>query len=431
MKVLWVCNVVPLPAIAQELRLDTPVVGGWMTGLADALVRRPDVELSVCFPLVGVDEVVRGRAGAVDFYGFPVRRRVPFLDLVDERNTSGRLRESLSRIVADASPDLLHVFGTEFGHALVAVEVFGQPGRTLVNIQGLTSIYAGHFLGSLPARVRHRPAVSNLVRGSLARQSTMLAERGRVEVATLRAAGHVSGRTDWDRACTRQINPGATYHHCPEALRASFYEGEWRRERVEPHSIFMTQGSNPVKGLYYVLDALPEVLHRFPGAHLYVAGTDPTAARGVYESLKRSAYGSYLAGVIHDRGLQASVSFLGPLTEAQVHERLLRSHVFVSASTIENSSNGLCEAQLLGVPCVASFVGGIPSLLDHGVDGFAYQHDAPYMLAHYVAELFDRDDLAELFSRRARVRAQRRHDRAAVTTAQVAIYESMLGACER
>ncbi|MDA8438949.1 MAG: glycosyltransferase [Propionibacterium sp.] len=431
MKVLWVCNVVPLPAIAQELRLDTPVVGGWMTGLADELVQRPDIELSVCFPLVGVDGVVRGRAGEVDFYAFPARRRVPFLDLVDERDTSGPLRAGLARIVADAGPDLLHVFGTEFGHALAAVEAFGLPERTLVTIQGLTSIAAGHYLGSLPPRVRHRPAVSNLVRGSLARQSTMLAERGKVEVATLRAAGHVSGRTDWDRACTLQINPDATYHHCPEALRASFYEGEWRRDGVEPHSILMTQGSNPVKGLYYLLDALPELLRRFPRAHLYVAGTDPTAARGSYEWLKRSAYGSYLAGLIRDRGLEASVSFLGPLTAPQMRERLLRSHVFVSASTIENSSNGLCEAQLLGVPCVASFVGGIPSLLDHGVDGFAYQHDAPYMLAHYVGELFDRDDLAESFSRRGRLRAQRRHDRAAVATEQVAIYESMLGVSGR
>ena len=269
-------------------------------------------------------------------------------------------------------------------------------------------------------------AVSNLIRGSLARQAGSLAARGETEVKTLRATGHVSGRTAWDLACTRRINPDAVYHHCAEALRASFYEGEWDRRAVEPNSIFMTQGSNPLKGLYYMLEALPEVLRRVPDAHLYVAGNDPTKSDSAYDRLKRSAYGAHLARLIREADLGSTVSFLGPLGEVEMRDRLLRSHVFVSASTIENSSNGLCEAQLLGVPCVASFVGGIPSLLDHGVDGFAYQHDAPYMLAHYVAELFERDDLAERFSAAARARAHQRHDRTAIADTQVAIYESML-----
>ncbi len=427
MRVLWVCNVAPLPAIANDLGTDVPVVGGWMTGLAEELSRRSDIDLAVCFPLMGITHVVSGRIGSVDYFGFPAARRVPFLDVVDELATSGPLRRGLARIIDLASPDLVHIFGTEYGHALAAAETFGRPARTLVNIQGLTSIYACHFLGSLPRRAVHRPAVSNLVRGSLARQASTLARRGDVEVATLQAVGHVSGRTEWDRACTRKINPDAVYHYCPEALRAGFYDADWTRRDIEPYSILMTQGSSPIKGLYYVLEAMPDILRRFPRAHLYVAGNDPTSARGLRGRARRSAYGSYLADRLRDRGLEENVSFLGPLTEAEVRDRLVRSHVFVSASTIENSSNALCEAQLVGTPCVASFVGGIPALLQHGVDGFTYQHDAPYMLAHHVIELFADDQLAERCSASAREKARRRHNRTVIGDTQLEIYRSIVG----
>ena len=65
-------------------------------------------------------------------------------------------------------------------------------------------------------------------------------------------------------------------------------------------------------------------------------------------------------------------------------ERFLKSNVFVSPSTIENSPNSLGEAMLLGIPCISSDVGGVKNLLKHEEEGYVYQTDAPYMLAYYV-----------------------------------------------
>ncbi|HET7724098.1 MAG TPA: glycosyltransferase [Propionibacteriaceae bacterium] len=426
MRVLWVCNTVPLPAIAADLGVSMPVVGGWMTGLATQLSRRSEIDLAVCFPLVGIGDVAEGHVDGVDYYAFPAARRVPFLDVVDELGTPPALRRSLDRIIQLAGPDLLHVFGTEYAHALVAAQAFGRPDRTLVNIQGLTSVIARHFLGSLPARAVHRWAVSNLVRGDLAQQRRRLEKRGEVELRTLRAAGHLLGRTTWDRALSAQLNPDAAYHHCAPALRDSFYEGSWDPSTCEPGSILFVQGSNPLKGLYYLIEALPEILRTHPEAHVDVVGNDPTASGSLYARLKRSSYGGYLAQLLRSHRLEEKVRFLGPLSEGQMRDRMLRSHVFVSASTIENESNALCEARLLGVPSVASFVGGVTSVLRHEQDGFAYQHDAPYMLAHYVKELLDRPDLCLQFSGASRAAAHELHDREAIGDRQAAIYRAVI-----
>ena len=161
-------------------------------------------------------------------------------------------------------------------------------------------------------------------------------------------------------------------------------------------------------------------------AHDNVVGNDPTASGSLFARLKRSSYGAYLAELLRTHRLEGNVTFLGPLSEEQMRDRMLRSHVFVSASTIENESNALCEARLLGVPSVASFVGGVTSVLRHEQDGFAYQHDAPYMLAHYVRELLDRPDLCLEFSTASRAAARKLHDRRAIGDRQAEIYRTVL-----
>ena len=91
-------------------------------------------------------------------------------------------------------------------------------------------------------------------------------------------------------------------------------------------------------------------------------------------------------------------------------KEMLEANVFVSPSTIENSPNSVGEAMLLGVPVVSSGVGGVMDLLKHGVEGFVYQSDAPYMLAYYVGRIFDDINLAIRLGKAAHARANITHD---------------------
>ena len=46
MRVLWIVNTI-FPELAEELNLDKVVYGGWMYGLADALVNNSDIKLFI------------------------------------------------------------------------------------------------------------------------------------------------------------------------------------------------------------------------------------------------------------------------------------------------------------------------------------------------------------------------------------------------
>src|SRR4029079_13537382 len=98
--------------------------------------------------------------------------------------------------------------------------------------------------------------------------------------------------------------------------------------------------------------------------------------------------------MIEETGLSGSVEFLGYLNASEVAAELSRSHVFATSSYLENSPNSLCEAMQVGLPCVATFAGGIPSLVDHGRTGLLFPTgDAP-LLAESILRIFRSDDLA-------------------------------------
>jgi len=54
-------------------------------------------------------------------------------------------------------------------------------------------------------------------------------------------------------------------------------------------------------------------------------------------------------------------------------DKYLRSGLYVCCSANENSPNSLGEAMLLGMPCVAANVGGIPDLFHGETDGILYE----------------------------------------------------------
>ena len=60
------------------------------------------------------------------------------------------------------------------------------------------------------------------------------------------------------------------------------------------------------------------------------------------------------------------------LSEQQMLDYLLKSNVFVQTSSIENSTNSLGEAMLIGMPCVASNVGGTSDMLKDKNEGYLY-----------------------------------------------------------
>ena len=68
-------------------------------------------------------------------------------------------------------------------------------------------------------------------------------------------------------------------------------------------------------------------------------------------------------------GIAAQVEWTGALNHASTLDRVARAHLFVLASFAEGLPVALMEAMALGVPCISTFIAGIPELIHSGENG--------------------------------------------------------------
>lgn len=412
MKILWVGSII-LPCIAEAEQCAAPVHNGWLIQLAELVSVLPDTQLVYLFPS---NDTCSGTVGNLKYYGMPEQKRCG--------NEEAYIRDATA-VLCEEKPDVMHIWGAEFQHSSPLMEAAARAGmqnRVVVSIQGLLSVYAKDYTAFLPQSVVNAYTLNSLLKGNIRCGQKKFEKGGQKETALLRRVSHIIGRTDWDKAAAWAINPEARYHHNYETLRQPFYSGQWRYEDCEKHSLFCSQSHYPVKGLHLVLQALALVKREYPGVVLYVGGEDIMQM----PFWRINSYRKYLRRLIKENGLQANVRFTGFLTAEQMKERYLRSNVFVSASSIENSSNSIGEAMLLGTPVVSSCVGGILSLMEHGKEGLLYPASEVNMLAHHICTLFADPDYATSLSQSARCRAAKTHNGKANAAQLMKIYEEIV-----
>ena len=114
--------------------------------------------------------------------------------------------------------------------------------------------------------------------------------------------------------------------------------------------------------------------------------------------------------LVRENHLDGKVSFLGKLDAEQMCGHFLKSHVFLSASLVENSPNSVGEAMLLGVPVVSSEVGGVTSLLEGEKEGLLYRVEDIDKMAEQIIRIFSDDGLALELSAAGKRRAGKTHD---------------------
>lgn len=400
MRVLWIVNV-ELPDVARQRNVQV-VIEGWLHQLSHQLKNTNDIEFSVaCLSDVSYfNKIING----IHYYSFCINER--------------KGRKIIEKIYDAVEPQLVHVWGSEYSHTYIALCVSKERGlldHTVVSIQGLVSVYAKHFTVGLPERIIHHrtfaECVGRNIYFNIADAKKNMEKRGKIEIQAIKMAKHCIGRTDWDLACVMQINPLINYYVCNETLRVEFYSGQWSLERCQRHTIFYSQAHYPVKGIHNLIEALPMIKKVFPDVKVKIVGEDIFCTTGIKNKLVKRSYQQYLKKKIDQYGLSECMEWLGKLTAEQMKEQYCDANVFVSASTIENSSNSIGEAMLLGVPIVASDVGGIKSLMEHNKEGILYQETAPYMLADGVIRIFKDDTLAMKLGENAKKRAQKTHDR--------------------
>lgn len=412
MKVLWLCNM--MPGVVKQAITGKEGNGLWVDHVLHDLRQQENLAIRVLCP--GAPHQTGGLDTSCSYSTFQTKAPYTYLPEVESR-----FRQELKAY----QPDVIHIWGTEYAHTLAMVNAAEQEAllnRVVVSIQGLCSIYAGHYAEGVPQSVIRGKTLRDLLRqDDIPRQQKKFALRGKSEVQALRKVSHVIGRTVWDRACTNQINPQAAYHFCNETLRMAFFDHQWDFSSCTGYNILASSCVYPVKGFHYLLEAFAEVVKAYPDATLSVPGKSYLTV----SPLRCSSYQKYLAKLTRQYGLEDKIEFLGSLSAEGMKDAYLKANVFVLPSTIENSPNSLGEAMLLGVPCVAADVGGVTTMMTHETEGFVYQSTAPYMLAHYIKNVFAMGERAAAMGQAARAHARKTHDPETNLRDLLGIYEEI------
>ncbi len=150
------------------------------------------------------------------------------------------------------------------------------------------------------------------------------------------------------------------------------------------------------KGVLDLLDAFVQVLQVMPDARLRLIGPQFGKEAALQREFLR-------------RGLKAHIDLVGPIADRQALMFELRTAtVFVLPSHAEGLPVALLEAMAMGAACVATDVGAIPDVLDHGAAGLLVPVRAPRALSDAICSLLasptERDRLATLAHQRIRSR---------------------------
>ena len=398
-KIMWLCNTL-IPEMTTKCGIENFKAESWISAAYNKVKSKKEYELIYLFPY---KKYVESENGKDKFVSYIQKNQYDY-----EESQVNEFKDYIKKY----KPDVIHIFGTEYAHTYAMVQAADElkcVQKIVISIQGLVYICSLHYCAGLSDRVTHRYTFRDFLRRDrIIDQKYNFERRGKFEIAALEKVQHVIGRTDWDYATTHQINPNINYHFCSETLRTSFYANKWNLDSCEKHTIFVSQASYPLKGFHYMLEALKIILKFYPDTHIYTTGRNPMAVN-FKQKIRQNGYNKYLNDLIIKNNLQDKVTFLGVLNEKEMCERYLKSHVFVSCSSIENSSNSIGEARILGMPVVASYVGGT-RFVTQGEDGLCYQADAPYMLAYRVCQVFDNDEQAVKMGNMARQRALIEHN---------------------
>lgn len=165
----------------------------------------------------------------------------------------------------------------------------------------------------------------------------------------------------------------------------------------------------PEKGIDELLEATAIAAPRVPGLHVVVCGGGPEEER--------------LRAAVRERGIESSLTLLGNTPD--VASVLAAADVFCLPSRNEGLPLSLLEAMMFELPCVATSVGGIPSVIEDGVSGLLVPPREPARLADALVRVTTDDQLAASLAREGKRIVDASYSPAAIARSYVGLYEEL------
>lgn len=408
MRILWTVNTFE-QKIAEKMGMKSSHAISWVVAMSDYLSKCKDLSLAIAAPCK-IEELRKKEIDGIVYYAVPS----------DEK--------SWKTVMEDFSPDIIHEYGTEKDHNLMVCNVAGKI-PVLVSLQGILSEYSRHYYAGIDMStiLRYSPLRDWIRPSGFITGRRDFEKRSKNEKDLLKRVSYVEGRSTWDRVAALKINSKVKYYFCPRMLRRPFNEAKaWDVHEIEKHTILISQGNYPIKGVHFAFMAVAALKETYPDIKLVIAGNDMFSKINGWHRMLRTGYVRYLYDLAKNLNILENIHFTGSKDAEGMVQLVQKAHVAVVPSSIENAPNSLAEAMMIGTPCIASYVGGNMDMLKHNEEGFLYCYNEPYMLAEYIRRIFESDELAEKFSNNARNTAKKRHDPEYLVKNLVEIYTKVM-----
>jgi len=417
MNVLWFSNTPAIGSSYLEKNFKIKGTGGWLQSLNTNI--EPFVNLTVVFHYpykIKPFEFQKTKFFPVysgNIIWENLKRRIVSV------NYDTEFLDQYLKIIEETNPDIIHIQGTE--NAFLCI-IGNTKKPIVVSIQGnitvITKKYFSGFDGKYLNLKEDKFNFKSLLFGrkNFKKNLNSMVKMSKIEQKRMKNIPNVIGRTDWDFRITRVLAPSSNYFKGGEILRNGFYVNKWNNLYNKGKLIlFTTSSDNYFKGLETTLHALSLLQNLGFDVEWQIAGVSET-------SLINKITKKYLKNIYPKKGLK----LLGALDEETLISNMLSSHIYIMPSHIENSPNNLCEAMILGMPCIATFAGGTGSIMKDQEDGILIQDGDPWAMAGAIIELINSPEKSLFYSNAARIKALNRHDVSNTVNQYLAIYSKII-----
>lgn len=178
----------------------------------------------------------------------------------------------------------------------------------------------------------------------------------------------------------------------PNFLPIENYPFRWREE-LRPRLLWV-RAFDRIYRPELAIRVLHRLLKRWPEARLCMVGPDKDGSMARCKSLAV------------DLGIAGQVTFTGRLPKAEWIALAADYDIFINTTDFDNTPVSVLEAMALGFPVVSTNVGGLPWLIEDGIDGLLVppaDEDAFYAA---VEQLLEDPSLASILSKNARKKAE-------------------------
>lgn len=185
------------------------------------------------------------------------------------------------------------------------------------------------------------------------------------------------------------------------------------REKPEIFELICVGRLTPAKGQHILIAAIARLLEEGRNVRLRLVGDGPDR-----KSLEK---------MVDELRLRDHVIFEGAVNQDRIRSLYSQADLFVLASFAEGIPVVLMEAMAMEIPCVTTFITGIPELIRDGVDGVLIQPSDEIELARAIGRLADDALLRRGIGEQGRRRVREKYDLAQNTARLASIFERRLG----